>query len=342
MPTGSNFILGTPNTASDPTELSVTAPPVKSGLEVRNPWGDAVVGDAFASSGVVGTSVNGSGVRGDSDNGAGVTGSGLAVGVLGVGRRGDSIGIRGTGPRGGVFGVGTATGGVGVFGSGGAAGISGSTTSLASGFGVNGQTALGVGTRGLARGINGVGVLGVGAVGGHGLVGMASAPALAGVFFGDMVVAPGGNKSAAVPFPDGSHRLLYSMECPESWFEDFGTGRLVRGRATVRLDRGFAAVVRRDQLHVFLTPEGDCRGLYVRRKSASGFEVRELQGGSSSLRFTYRVVARRKDVRAPRFARVRLPKLPPGADAPIAKGPEAPKVEARTRRFLRKPSRRRA
>ena len=340
MSSGGNFILGRFNTAEDPTELSVSQPPVKSGLEVKNPWGDGVVGAAFGQSGVVGTSVNGTGVLGDSDNAAGVTGRGLTVGVLGLGRRGDSIGVRGTGPRGGVFGVGTATGGVGVFGSGGTAGISGSTTSLTTGFGVNGQTLLGVGVRGLARGINGVGVMGVGAVGGHGIVGMATAPALAGAFFGDMVVT-GGSKSAAVLFPDGSHRLLYCMESPESWFEDFGTARLVRGRAIVKLERGFAAVVRRDKLHVFLTPEGDCRGLYVSRKSAAGFEVRELQRGTSTLPFTYRVVARRKDVPAPRFARVKLPVVPSGADATIEEGPRAPKTELKARRFLRKPSRRR-
>lgn len=340
MPSGANFILGKTNTASDPTELTATTPPVTAGLEVRNPWGDGVVGDAFTDSGVVGTSVNGSGVLGDSINSSGVTGRGLTVGVLGLGRRGDSLGVRGTGPRGGVFGVGTAAGGVGVFGSGGVAGISGSTTSLASGFGVNGQTLFGVGVRGLARAINGVGVLGVGASGGHGLVGMASFPAFAGAFFGDLFVT--GKKSAAVPFPDGSHRLLYCMESPESWFEDFGTARLVRGRATVRLDRGFAAVVRRDQLHVFLTPEGDCRGLYVSRKSAAGFEVRELQGGTSSLPFTYRVVARRRDVGAPRLARVKLPKPPTGAAAPMPDGPKMPKGTAKARRFRRKPSRRRA
>src|SRR5438034_10711048 len=103
MPSGQPFILGQTNTASDPTELTASTPPVKTGLEVRNPWGDAVVGDAFGNSGVVGTSVNGSGVLGDSDNSSGVTGRGLTVGVLGLGRRGDSLGVRGTGPRGGVF-----------------------------------------------------------------------------------------------------------------------------------------------------------------------------------------------------------------------------------------------
>jgi hypothetical protein len=45
-----------------------------------------------------------------------------------------------------------------------------------------------------------------------------------------------------------------------------------------------------------LTPEGDSRGLYIRKRSASGFEVREQQGGRSSLTFSYRVVARRFDL----------------------------------------------
>ena len=33
-------------------------------------------------------------------------------------------------------------------------------------------------------------------------------------------------RSAAVPHPDGFHRRLYCIECPESWFEDFGEGTL--------------------------------------------------------------------------------------------------------------------
>jgi hypothetical protein len=39
---------------------------------------------------------------------------------------------------------------------------------------------------------------------------------------------------------------------------------------------------------VFITPEGDNRGLYVTQKSGSGFEVRESQGGHSTLPFNYR------------------------------------------------------
>jgi hypothetical protein len=33
------------------------------------------------------------------------------------------------------------------------------------------------------------------------------------------------------------------------------------------------------EYHVFLTPNGDCKGLYVHQKTATSFEVRELGGG---------------------------------------------------------------
>jgi hypothetical protein len=35
-------------------------------------------------------------------------------------------------------------------------------------------------------------------------------------------------------------------------------------------------VIKRGDYRVFVTPEGDCRGLYVRRKAAAAFELREL------------------------------------------------------------------
>ena len=44
---------------------------------------------------------------------------------------------------------------------------------------------------------------------------------------------------------------------------------------------------------MFLTPEGECHGLYVTNKSAAGFEVHELGGGQSNVAFDYRIVALR-------------------------------------------------
>ena len=154
-----------------------------------------------------------------------------------------------------------------------------------------------------------------------GVLGFVTAPgAVAGQFIGDLQVT--GTKAAVVPFPDGTHRALYCMESPELWFEDFGAAKLVRGRAIVKLDADFVKVIKRGDYKVFLTPEGDCRGLYVRRKSAASFQVRELMGGKSSIAFSYRIVGRRKDIKGHRrFAKVvTLPSLPAGPKRAPRKG----------------------
>jgi hypothetical protein len=86
-----------------------------------------------------------------------------------------------------------------------------------------------------------------------------------------------GAKAAVVSHPDGSHRALYAVESPESWFEDFGSGQLTRGRAIVRLERAFSALIATKEYHVFLTPEGDSQGLFVADKKRDSFQVREQQ-----------------------------------------------------------------
>ena len=47
----------------------------------------------------------------------------------------------------------------------------------------------------------------------------------------------------AMRHPDGSYRRLYSLESPETWFEDFGRGELLDGRAQVELDPDYAVLV---------------------------------------------------------------------------------------------------
>jgi hypothetical protein len=59
------------------------------------------------------------------------------------------------------------------------------------------------------------------------------------------------------------------------------------------LESTFAQTVNTQNYHVFITPNGDCKGLYVSQKTAGGFEVRELGGGTSSIDFDYRIVAER-------------------------------------------------
>jgi hypothetical protein len=54
---------------------------------------------------------------------------------------------------------------------------------------------------------------------------------------------------------------------------------------------------------VFVTPEGDRKGLYV-VKGTGGFFVREQQGGRSTLAFDYRIVAKPREENGTRLARV--------------------------------------
>src|SRR5580658_5611977 len=98
---------------------------------------------------------------------------------------------------------------------------------------------------------------------------------------------------------------MYAVQSPQNWYEDFGTDELKNGVAMVALDPQFADVANTGvDYHVFLTPNGDCKGLYVTRKTAAGFEVHELGGGRASISFDYRIVARRKGMETIRMADV--------------------------------------
>jgi hypothetical protein len=186
---------------------------------------------------------------------------------------------------------------------------------------------------------------------GHGLVGATAtagaaavvgatngvAGAYAAAFYGPVVVGGaftviGGPKSAAVPHPDGTHRRLYCMESPESWFEDFGKGELACGRADVTIDPDFAAVVDLNDYHVFLTAYDGDHGLHVLNQTPEGFTV-QAKDVHANGRFSWRAVAKRKDIAAPRFETVDVPAEPvlPNIPEPSA-APEPPRLRVGARR----------
>jgi hypothetical protein len=173
---------------------------------------------------------------------------------------------------------------------------------------------------------------------GHGLVGATAvagasavvgatngvAGAFAATFYGPVVVGGdfivvGGAKSAAVRHPDGSHRLLYCIESPESWFEDFGEAQLDCGHSEVTIDSNFAAAADTEAYHVFLTAYDNDQVLHVTNRTPTGFTVQsdvalaELKGKNRSDlsgAFSWRIVAKRKDIKGERFARVTIPPEP--------------------------------
>jgi hypothetical protein len=283
--------------------------------------------------GVYGAAPNGTGVHGESAGGTGVGGRSTSkYGVYGVST--DAAAVYG-------HHSGSNVGGIGVSGDSTAgAGLQGVSTNYYGIYGYSANSIAVVGYTNHATSTSSTGVAGY-TVKGCAVYGQANDPTGHAAIFAGAVQVQGsftvtGSKSAAVPHPDGSHRRLYCVESPESLFEDSGIDQLVAGRAQVRFDPDFAAIVKTDAYQVFLTPEGDCRGLYVASKTSTGFEVRELQGGTNSLSFSYRVLAKRKDLAsAPRLERVEmapgraaprltLPDEPPQTSAPSTRSTPAP------------------
>ncbi len=117
---------------------------------------------------------------------------------------------------------------------------------------------------------------------------------------GDMAAT--GTKSAQVKTADHGERLLYAVESPGVWFEDFGSAQLSNGAATVGIEPIFAETVNlKEDYHVFVTPLGDC-ALYVSEKTPTSFAVKALAGQTCNVAFDYRIVAKRLGYEGTRLA----------------------------------------
>jgi hypothetical protein len=294
-------------------------------------------GSAIGVSGWTNSSHTGIGVQGKADsapNGYGVVGLNSATSGTGAGVHGESSSPSGSAVEGlnfatsgeeaiGVYGQSASSLGAGVEGlntstSGHADGVYGESVSP-NGRGVTGTN---LATSGDAVGVNGetsspdgYAVAGVNSAKSGRSVGVYGETGNTSTGFGVLSKGKIGTTSVVISgFPFlGSLRAVYSMASPECWLEDFGSADLVDGAADVALDAVFSAAVRTDSYKVFVVAEGDCSGLYVAAKGEQGFTVRELQGGKATVPFSYRVVARRQDVDAPRLAEVDLTPLVPEA-----------------------------
>jgi hypothetical protein len=332
---GSGGPFGTSSITDQPLQLPVNA--VLVGWN-NNTSGGGILGRAAPGGiGVFGTSsfAETTPVPGD----FGVFGTAISTGVSGFASgdvTGSGTGVAGMGKvgvHGHALNFGSASFGV-VGESEAGTGVAGSSPS--SGNGVTGSSNSGIGV--IARSESG---LGVSASSGTniGLVAATQTGAAAAVFEGKVIIAGDlfvtGNKHAAVPQAGGAHTLLYCLESPESWLEDFGEARLVNGRAQIRIDRGFAQTIDTRSYHVFISAYG-AEHVFVSKRSRNGFEIRAVprEGAEmpKSLRCSYRIVARRRSVKASRLKRIQLPQIPdllPKAETP--QFPRLPKIVARAK-----------
>ena len=115
-----------------------------------------------------------------------------------------------------------------------------------------------------------------------------------------------GQVKSLVSVDNGAHKVeTYAPQSAESWMEDYGTGVMERGVALVKIDPAFAKTISETpDYHIFLTPNADSESLYVINKTATSFEVHEAKGGTSSLTFDFKIVAKRRGFEAQRLVDV--------------------------------------
>ncbi|MRG44260.1 OmpA family protein [Chitinophaga sp. SYP-B3965] len=115
----------------------------------------------------------------------------------------------------------------------------------------------------------------------------------------DYAILSSGVKSTMVKDKKGDNRIMYCPEAPEVLFQDYGTGQLKNGAAHITLDEVLVRNIHVDDKHplkVFIQLEGECNGVFVTNKSATGFDVKELQKGKSNTPFTWQIIASRADI----------------------------------------------
>lgn len=101
--------------------------------------------------------------------------------------------------------------------------------------------------------------------------------------------------SCAIPDVNNNMVVMHCPETPEFYFEDYGQGQLVNGRAHIDIDPNLVKnVIINDKhpLRVYIQLEDNeqCMGVIVKNKSGTGFDVVELGGGTSNTPFQWHIV----------------------------------------------------
>jgi hypothetical protein len=101
--------------------------------------------------------------------------------------------------------------------------------------------------------------------------------------------------SCAIPDTNNNMVVMHCPETPEFYFEDYGQGQLVNGRAHIDIDPNLVKNVvinEKHPLRVYIQLEENehCMGVIVKNKSGTGFDVVELGGGTSNTPFQWHIV----------------------------------------------------
>ena len=127
------------------------------------------------------------------------------------------------------------------------------------------------------------------------------------------MIYTGGSCSKGCDRTRGERDVSYAAQTSFPTIEDVGEGRLAGGQARIPIDAALARAIEQGSYVVFVTPEGESRGLYVTDKTPSGFTVVENESGHSNIAFGYRIVAKPYGVTAARLPVAAVANLPHAA-----------------------------
>jgi hypothetical protein len=98
---------------------------------------------------------------------------------------------------------------------------------------------------------------------------------------------------------DGLMADMVAPVGPETVITDYGSGKLAHGHCHIEIDPLITKrifVGPKNPIRVFIQLEGDCKGVFVTNKSASGFDVVELMDGTSDATFSWFFTANLNDI----------------------------------------------
>ena len=135
--------------------------------------------------------------------------------------------------------------------------------------------------------------------------------------------------SEVIPTAQHGRIMLTTPESPEYWYIDYGTVQLVNGKAHVTIDPILTDIIMVDQQHpIRVFPQANipgCNGLAVLNKSATGFDLVEVNNGNSSGEVDYQLVVKPKtNFGEGRFPQGPGPLLKQGEDPEAAKAANQP------------------
>jgi hypothetical protein len=134
-----------------------------------------------------------------------------------------------------------------------------------------------------------------------------------------------GSVSEIIPTAEHGRITLTCPESPEYWYIDYGTVKLINGKAHVDLDPVLKDIIVVDDsnpLKVF--PQANiltCNGLAIINKSVSGFDIVEVNNGTSSGEVDYQIIAKPKT----NYGEGRFPQAP--GPAGLKENPPAAKAK---------------